>query len=240
MSVALDTLYDVIDATWAPASVTRQGPWTIREGQGGGQRVSAATAAAPVTAGDVPQAEAAMRALGQTPLFMIRQGEDALDAMLAERGYALVDPVNLWLGPVAPLTREPLPHARVFALWEPLAIQIDIWARGGIGPGRIAVMERVRVPKTSILGRDDHTPAATAFVAMHQGVAMMHALEVPRPCRRRGMASLVCRQAAIWARAQGASHLSALCVRANTGANALYSSLGLSVVGQYHYRKAQG
>lgn len=239
MTPDIDALYAVIDATWAPASVKTRGPWTIREGQGGGQRVSAATSNGPVTEADLPAAEAAMRDLGQVPLFMIRHDNDALDALLEARGYAVVDPVNLWLAPVETLMSEPLPRAKTFTVWEPLAIQIDLWAKGGIGPGRIAVMERVAAPKTAIIGRHDHTPAATAFVALHEGVAMIHALEVPETSRRRGVASLVCRQAAVWARQNGAGHLAALCTRANAAANALYSSLGFTVVGQYHYRKAQ-
>ena len=99
----IETLYGVIDATWAPAAMTQAGPWTIREGQGGGQRVSAATANGPVTEAHLPEAEEAMRALGQTPLFMIRKGDDALDTMLAGRGYKVVDPVNLWIGKAQPL-----------------------------------------------------------------------------------------------------------------------------------------
>jgi len=239
MTPGLATLFDAIDATWPPAVSVRQGPWTIREGRGGGQRVSAATAEAPVRADDIVAAEIAMRAMGQTPLFMIRQGDDALDTMLSRRGYGVVDPVNLRLGPVAPLTAAPLPRARVFTVWAPLAIQLELWAGGGIGLGRIAVMRRVAGPKTSILGRIDHTPAATAFVAIHRRVAMIHALEVSQPCRRQGIARLICRQAAIWAARNGAGHIAALCTRANDGANALYSSLGLEVVGQYHYRKAK-
>lgn len=235
----IHTIYGVIDATWPPASIRQVGPWTIREGRGGGQRVSAATAAGPVREGDLPQAEAAMRALGQTPLFMIRAGEEALDAMLARRGYAVVDPVNAWLGSAAPIAAAPLPRGRTFTVWEPLAIQVDIWAQGGIGPGRIAVMDRAADPKTSIFGRCDNAPAATAFAAIHDGVAMIHALEVSENCRRRGMAGLVCRKAAAWAVENGATHLVALCTQANAGANALYSSLGLSVVGQYHYRKSK-
>ncbi|WP_111735420.1 GNAT family N-acetyltransferase [Roseovarius amoyensis] len=238
MTHDITMLYDAIDATWAPASMTRVGPWTIREGRDGGSRVSAATAAGPVTEADLPQAEAAMRGLGQTPLFMIRQGDAALDAMLAEQGYDLVDPVNLRLGPLRPLMEEPIPLARVFAGWEPLAIQREIWAAGGIGPERLAVMERVEVPKKSMLGRDGNAPAATAFVALHKGVAMMHAVEVAVNCRRRGMAALMCRQAAFWAAERGGTHLAALCTQANEGSNALCSSLGLEVVGQYHYRKA--
>ncbi|MGR3407948.1 GNAT family N-acetyltransferase, partial [Roseovarius indicus] len=220
-------------------AMTQAGPWTIRGGQGGGQRVSAATANGPVTEAHLPEAEEAMRALGQTPLFMIRKGDDDLDTMLAGRGYKVVDPVNLWVGKAQPLADEAGPRGKAYAVWEPLAIQVDMWAGGGIGPGRIAVMHRVASPKTSIIGRFEHTPAATAFVGLHAGVAMIHALEVPEALRRKGVAVRVCRQAALWSVQNGGTWISALCTQANTGANALYSSLGLGVVGQYHYRKAQ-
>jgi len=235
----IETLYGVIDATWAPAAMTQAGPWTIREGQGGGQRVSAATANGPVTEADLPQAEEAMRVLGQTPLFMIRQGDDTLDTMLDARGYEVVDPVNLWIGPAQPLADKAGPRAKAYAVWEPLAVQVDMWADGGIGPGRIAVMHRVAATKTSIIGRFEHTPAATAFVGLHAGVGMIHALEVPEALRRKGVAVRACRQAALWTVQCGGTFISALCTQANTGANALYASLGLGVVGQYHYRKLQ-
>ena len=239
MTPDIHTLYRVVDGTWPAASMKRTGPWIIREGQGGGQRVSAATAEGPVCEGDVAQAEDAMRALGQTPLFMIRVGQTALDDILAARGYAIVDPVNAYVGPVGPITDKPDPRALVFSIWPPLAIQIDIWATGGIGAGRIAVMERASDPKTSILGRHDHTPAASAFISIHEGIAMIHAVEVVESCRRMGIGEMVTRHAARWAAEHGATHLSALCTQANTAANALYTSLGLSVVGQYHYRKAK-
>lgn len=239
MTPEIEILYGVIDATWAPAAMTNSGPWTIREGQGGGQRVSAATANGPVTEADLPQAETAMRALGQTPLFMIRKGEEALDSMLAAQGYQVVDPVNLWLGPAQPLADEAGPRAKAYAVWEPLAVQLDIWAGGGIGPGRIAVMHRVEGPKTSVIGRAGDSPAATAFVGLHAGVGMIHALEVSEAMRRKGVAVRTCRQAALWTVQQGGMFISALCTQANTGANALYASLGLEVVGQYHYRKLE-
>ena len=44
------------------------------------------------------------------------------------------------------------------------------------------------------------------------------------------------RQAAHWAKANGAHWMSVLCTQANKGANGLYASLGMQVVGQYHYR----
>ena len=135
----LDTLCAVAEATWPPAATHVLGPVTLREGQGGGKRVSAATATGPVTAQDVARAEQAMRARGQAPLFQVRAGEGELDAILETRGYGIVDPVNVLVAPVGALTEERPPRLRVFAVWEPLAIMRDIWAEGGIGPARQAV-----------------------------------------------------------------------------------------------------
>lgn len=237
MMPSVQRLYDVVDGTWPAARFDRLGPWMIREGQGGGQRVSAASAAGPVTDADIPQAEDAMQALGQPRLFQIRQGDEALDAMLAARGYAIVDPVNIHVAPVADIATERPPRITTFTLWEPLAIQIDIWAKGGIGPGRIAVMHRAKGPKTSLIGRLNDHPGGTGFVAIHDGIAMVHALEVLAHQRKQGMGRYFMREAAFWAQKNGASHLSVVCTQGNAGANALYSSLGMRLVGQYHYRK---
>ena len=230
-------LYDVIDNTWPAAEMRQSGPFLLRRGNGGGQRVSAATATGPVTPQDLDAAEAAMQAMGQPRLFQIRRGDDALDTALAARGYGIVDPVNLYIAPVdAIATRHP-PPITAFCVWEPLAIQHDIWAKGGIGPGRLAVMHRATAPKTSILGRINDHPGGTAFVAIHDGIAMVHAIEVLPHQRQQGMAGWFMRMAAFWAREHGGTHLAVVCTQANTGANALYASLGMALVGQYHYRK---
>ena len=230
-----DHLDAVAQATWPPAALQTVGPWTIREGQGGGKRVSAATARQPVTADKLPLAEDAMQALGQTPLFRIHPGDDALDRMLDDAGYQVIDPVNIYAAPLADLATPP-PQATTFTIWEPLAIQLDMWAAGGIGPDRIKVMQRATRPKTSVFARDGQRPAATGFAAIYEGTAMVHALEVTPPCRRHGMARHVMQQAAIWAQDHGARQIAALCTQDNTGANALYASLGMARVGQYHYR----
>ena len=44
------------------------------------------------------------------------------------------------------------------------------------------------------------------------------------------------RAAAIWAQNHGATTLALAVTRSNVSANALYSSLGMTVVGYYHYR----
>lgn len=232
-------LFATVDGTWPAARYIHEGPWLLRQGLGGGSRVSATSAAGPVTEADIAQAEEGMRALGQRRLFMIRPGDEALDQMLAARGYQVMDPVQAYAAPVEVLTDIPVPRVTVLQVWEPLEIMREIWAEGGIGPARLAVMERAKGPKTGLLARFNDKPGGAAFVAIHEGVAMLHALEILPHQRKQGLAKWVMRGAAFWAQANGAHTLSVVCTRANVGANALYSSLGMSVVGAYHYRILQ-
>lgn len=225
-----------VEATWPAAQSRRLGPWTIRDGQGGGKRVSAATVEENFDTPDIDLAEAAMLQLDQPRLFMICQGDAILDESLARKGYAIIDPVVLYSAPVAILTKAPVPPVSAFCIWPPLAIMADIWAAGGIGPARLAVMRRAPAAKTAILARHADRPAGAAFVALHGKIAMIHAIEVAPAHRRKGVGSNILRAAAHWAQDQGATELGLAVTRANGGANELYASHGMSVVGHYHYR----
>lgn len=236
MTQSIANLYDVIEITWPAATKTIVGSWAIRDGQGGGSRVSAATVNDVAMAGDLDEAEAAMRDLNQTPLFMIRDGDEELDERLVTRGYAIKDPVNIYLAPIDAIATVQPPPVTAFTVWEPLAIQLDIWAQGGIDKSRVDVMRRAECPKTSLVGRLNDHPAAAGYVGIHAGVAMVHALEILPHQRRQNMGAYAMRRAAFWAKSQGATHISCVCTTANQGANGLYSSLGMEVVGHYHYR----
>lgn len=226
-----DALAEVMEATWPPASRQSHGPFTLREGAGGGKRVSATTAEAPFTDADLAAAEAAMA----EPLFLIRAGDAALDAALDSRGWRIVDPVVAYAAPVAALRAE-LPPLSAFPHWPPLEIACSIWADGGIGPARIAVMDRVSGPKAAVLGRIGDRPAGVAFVACHGTDAMLHALEIRPSHRRQGLGRNLLHAAATWAADHGATRLSLVVTRQNVAANALYARLGMECVGQYHYR----
>ena len=228
--------FAALDGTWPAARYERLGPVTLREGQGGGSRVSAATVEGSFLPADLEAAENAMRAMGQRPIFQVRPGQEALDTALAERGHTPFDPVTIYACPVAQLTDVPVPRMTVFEVWEPLALMLDLWAEGGIGPARIAVMARAKGPKTGLLGRFREKPAGVAYVAIHDGIAMLHALEVLPTQRRSGMGRWFMRAAAHWAAKQGAQTLSVMCTKANGPANGLYTSLNMAVVGEYHYR----
>lgn len=225
----------LLDATWPAAAQRRLGPWIIRDGQGGGKRVSAATAAADWQPADIALAEAAMHDLGQDPLFMIRAGDAALDAALDARGFRIIDPVLAYAAPCASLA-NPDPMT-AFPHWPPLGIAREIWATAGIGAARQAVMQRATGAKVAILGRTANRPSGAAFVAIHAQTAMLHALEVVPALRRQGSANNILRAAAKWAQDHGATTLVLVVMQANSGARALYASLGMQAVGQYHYRQ---
>lgn len=229
-------LFDAIDATWPAARRVNEGPWLFRAGEGGGKRVSATSATRDVQVADVAQAEAAMLSRDQDPLFMIRPGEEALDGALDARGYRTLDPTNVYAAPIAGLTDVPVPPVTAFCIWEPLAIMEEIWAKGDIGPARLAVMARAG-EKTGILARWNEKPAGAAFAALHGQICMVHAVEILPEQRRQGVAGWVMRAAAFWAAERGATYIAVLCTQANIAANRLYSSLGFAAVGQYHYRR---
>jgi GNAT superfamily N-acetyltransferase len=225
-----ELLADIMEATWPPARRWKEGPFTLRDGSGGGKRVSAASCDGAWTEGDL----ATLDALA-APLVLIRATDMDLDAALSARGWRLVDPVVAYAAPVPELASE-LPPLAAFPHWPPLAIARNLWDEGGIGPARIAVMDRVTIPKAASLARDGDRPAGVAFVACHGPEAMLHALEVRPAHRRRGIGTTLLRAAANWAAIQGADRLSLAVTERNTAARALYARLGMQVVGQYHYR----
>lgn len=229
-------LYDVIDATWPAAATSQCGPFLIREGRGGGKRVSAATLQGTFDEADIGTAEEAMRALGQTPLFQIRDGDEALDAALEARGYAVIDPVTMYAAKAEDIATEVPPRTAAIQAWEPLQIMREIWAAGGIGEARIDVMFRAVEPKTGFVSRWQDKPAGASFCAMHEGVSMVHAVEILPFQRRQGVGRWLMRRAAYWTLDNGGHTLSVICTNDNAAANGLYASLGMAVVGQYHYR----
>ncbi len=217
-------LFDALAATWVPVAVRRDGPVTLRDGGGGGSRLSAAT-----WDGTEPPDDATV---SDAPLFMVRDGEDALDAWLGRLAYRIKDPTLLYAGPAAGLAGA----GDVLAHWPPLAAVRALWETAGIGPARQAAMARVRVPKAALLARAGDRIGGAAFVAAAGDVAMLHALEVPAALRRRGLARGILAAAAGWALTAGAGTLALAVTEANAPARALYSGVGLAVAGRYHYR----
>lgn len=230
-------LQAAIAATWPAHRSQRCGPFTLRDGRGGGKCASAATAEGPVGPVDLAQAAEAMRGMGMLPLFMVRDGEATLNALLAGAGYTQLDPTVIHAAALADLAMDTPAPSTSFHLWEPLAIQREIWTEGGISPARLAVMMRVPGDKTALLGRMGGHAVAAGFAAIYAGIVMVHALEVRPAARRRGAGRALMLEAARWAMARQARTLAVACTEANTAANTLYAAMGLTRVAHYHYRR---
>lgn len=220
-----------LDATWPAAETVRRDGWVLRRGAGGGKRVSAATGA-----GDITAAEQAMRAWGQAPLFQLPQGDDALDAALADRGYATIDPTVLYAGPAAALAGTGAHMGLAYIAQCRPALLDEIWREGGIGPGRLAIMDRVSCPHAWLMSRVGDKGCGAAFAGVDDDVAMVHAIEVLPTLRRNGAGALLVEAAARFALANGATSLTLAVTEANAPARALYERLGMAQVGRYHYR----
>jgi GNAT superfamily N-acetyltransferase len=229
-------LMDTMDATWPAAEFRPVGPWLLRRGEGGGQRVSAASTEDQRAVLD--PAEQGMRAWHQPPLFRITPDQAELDSRLAGAGYAVKDPVVFYAVPVATLADGRDETVKVFRVTSPLATVDEIWSHGGIGPGRCAVMTRPAGPCMTLLARTDDRPVGVAFVAIDNDIAMIHAIEVAPEHRRKGGGAILLHGAASFAAQHGAYWLTLAVTEANAPARGLYEKLGMTPAGHYHYRIA--
>ncbi len=227
-------LYNAVDATWAPFAFHNLDGWMIREGAGGGQRVSAATALSNTQSFQINAAGTKMVSLDQTPLFMIRNTDTGLDAELHDLGYEIVDPVVILVAPTTELLSNPsIKMQTVHALNKPDANAKVIWAAGGIDQGRLDVMTRVKGPKAVLVAGE----MGVAFAAAHGNVAMVHAVEVASQHRRKGVANAMMYKAFEWAKDVGCEWVAVLTVHANIPARTLYENLGMTEAAAYHYRR---
>lgn len=230
-------LQAAFDATWPSAGQVEVAGFRVRRGCGGGERASSAwrLPGAPVPDAEAIAAVCAQHATWDQPaLFAVADGDDALAGALSAAGFAPRSPSALMVAPVARLTDTPLRPVTAFAIWPPLAIQRDLWAESGIGPARQDIIARAPQPKAALLGRTQDRAAGVGFVAVHEGVAMVHALAVLPEFRRRGLAGWMLRAAGFFAREAGADRVALAVLRENP-AGALYAAMGFETVSGYRY-----
>jgi GNAT superfamily N-acetyltransferase len=229
-------IFEAIDVTWPAEEFLEIPKWRLRRSANGGKRVSAATAIGATNFSDIKLAENKMAQWYQDKLFMIKKNEILLDEALSASGYRVIDPTNIWSISSKNLSIQKTLPVKTFTIFPPLAIQRELWRASHIPPSRIEIMDRVKTHKTTIFGRINAKPAASAFVAVSNEVAMVHALVVDQKCRQQGMGKFVMQKVGSWAYQMGAESVVALCTEKNCSANILYKSLGMQVIGKYHYR----
>lgn len=233
---AKEAIAQAFETTWPAAEYRDTGGFRIGRGLGGGDRISSARALKGWSVPGISKVAEVHRDWDQHVLFRVDDSDARLTAALADAGYRRrSDSILVMEAPTAALSDRDLPPVTAFPSWPPLAIQREIWAAGQITPVELAAMERVTLPRITILGRIENRPAGTLYMGTDGEVAMIHALEILPTMRRQGMGSWLIRAAAIQAGRAGASRLALAVVNNNHPAIALYRKLGFTDTIRYDY-----
>ena len=78
-----------MEATWPPQALHRAGPWAVRQGAGGGKRVSAASPVGDWRADDIVLAEQAQKQIDPTNMTGWASGSDYLRKQAEQKAEAL-------------------------------------------------------------------------------------------------------------------------------------------------------
>ncbi|MFL2765293.1 MAG: GNAT family N-acetyltransferase [Paracoccaceae bacterium] len=226
----------MLEDTWPPKKVIRLDDWTIRISEGAGKRASAISLEGIWEETSFKRLKNLLKKLGKSEIFMVYQSDSLFEKELNERNYKVFDKSCVFEIAVAELIKTEAPPVTMFSIWPPLQIQKELWITNGISWQRQAVMDRARKPKTSILGRWNDNPIASAFVAKSGDVAFLHALVVDKNFRRQGVARALMRHAGQWATKHNCAKLMVVTTETNSAANSLYTSLEFQLVNKYHYR----
>lgn len=183
---------------------------------------------------------------GLPPIFkMTPFVPQALDELLAERGYEVVDPSMVKLlsditeiaepwQPAAPVVID----TRLSEAW--LATMADL---AGLSPHQIAVTRRLLDRPLQKQGfftlYDDEQPVSCGLIVIEHGYAGLYDIITHPEHRGRGHAEQLIRHMLQWAYANGASQSYLLVVQHNTPANRLYDKLGYKDIYPYWYRVNQ-
>ncbi|MBM3521864.1 MAG: GNAT family N-acetyltransferase, partial [Alphaproteobacteria bacterium] len=228
----------------AQQSVERDG-WVLRFNDGFTRRANSANAFRPAARPLEPlidEVAAAYRATGLRPIFRLTPlAPRGIDALLARRDYALLDPslvqtarIDWTQGPGDPSI---LIEKSAGAAW--LAGYV---AASALDPAPAATLAAMltRIPEPVGFARiaDDGSDLAFGFAAVEDDHVGLFDIVTMAAARRRGLGLRLVRSLLAWASRHGAEHAYLQVVEANTAAQRLYARLGFATAYGYHYRVA--
>lgn len=235
---------------WQAEEVVALGPWRLRFMHGVTNRANSVWAGPGEPPGGferaIDRAESFYAERGLPAIFQITPVADArLDALLAERGYALVEPVSFEVADTARVARQLLRpgvsarcDARLPEAW------FELSGRRGRFRGRDvdvyrAFLERVapRAGFASACSLGAAAPAAVGLTIVARPLAgVFSMLSLPEQ-RRRGLAGAVLTELARFAASRAAERLYLQVELGNEPARALYARAGFVESHRYHYRR---
>ena len=225
-----------LEDTWPPEQVIYFENWTIRITDGAGKRASAISLEGTWEETSFRKLKDLLGKLGKSEIFIIHQSGSLFEKELNKLNYQVFDKSCIFEISVTELIKSKPPPMSMFSIWPPLHIQKELWNSNGIGLQRQFVMDRAIQLKTSILGRWNDNPVASAFIAKSGNMAFLHALVVDQNFRRQGVAQALMRHAGQWAEKHNCAKLMVVTTEENAAATSLYTSLEFQLVNKYHYR----
>ncbi len=218
--------------------------WILRFARGHTKRANSVNALWPCETpldARIAHAEGLYRRHDLPPIFRITPlAEPGLDAALAERGYARIDPSLVMR---APLGDAAASADGVELSSSPLPVWLGAFGKAtGARPADVSTLGEMLgklVPPAAFARVDGPggTPCAFGMGVAEAGeLGIFEMLTVPA-ARRAGHAARVIASLMQWGRAQGARHAYLQVTGGNAPALALYARLGFREVYAYHYRR---
>lgn len=218
---------------WPALEAVERSGWRLGYSHGVTKRANSAVALGADADPDEPGRF--YRERGLRPVVQVWPGQEGIDALLAERGYRVVEP-SLVL--VRDLVHRPEPSAEVVVDRVPPPGWAE--AAGGHGvPGARQADVEARIRARSGMVHAVHSAGrARGCAALTGGLVGVYDMATRADSRRRGYASRVLDSLLAWAYDRGARRASLLVVADNTAARTLYERAGFTEAGRYHYRVA--
>lgn len=218
--------------------------WILRFARGHTKRANSVNAVWPCREpldARIAHAEALYRRHGLPPTFRVTPlAEPGLDAALAARGYAFVDPTIVMQ---AMLGDPAAPVAGVTIAGDPRPHWFDAFTKAtGAQPESAAILGEMlgRIVPAAAFARIDGAsgvPCAFGMGVLEAGDLGIFEMLTVASARRAGHAARIIGALSAWAQAQGAARAYLQVVADNVPARALYAKLGFSDVYAYHYRR---
>jgi GNAT superfamily N-acetyltransferase len=222
---------DLIDRAWPALESVRLGDWKVRFADGVTKRANSVLCDGPD--GDVAEVERLYRARGLPPVFQV--SDPGLDAVLAERGYRIVDPTYVMTGPLTgPLTGPCSPAVNPPVVDAPPPGWLETWwAVDGRYADRLPIAAKI---VTGVPAWYCAVDGAVGRGVPQGGLLGIYCMATLPGSRRRGLARRVLQALLDRARQEGLTS-AYLCVTAkNEPAQRLYEAAGFAKTAAYHYR----
>lgn len=216
--------------------------WMMRFANGYSKRANSVTplaAGASLDAADLQKIEAAYRARAIKPAIRIFDFVDhGLDARLAARGYALVDPtVAMIADQILPDTADPRVHFLPAVTREWAAANASAYGGEKSNDDHLhAILARIRQPAAFAILTDEGVDCAWGIAVCDSGHVGLQDIVVSPAARGRTIGRALVQSLMAWGRAHGASKAYLHRLASNEPARALYRGLGFSDAYALHYR----